>query len=163
MQSLEISLNDTADTERLGKALADLRPAPVVIYLQGDLGAGKTTFSRGFIQAYGHRGPVKSPTYTLIEPYDLPMGKVFHLDLYRLNDPSELEFLGLEDLLVQGGVCLIEWPERANPHLPPAELTIQLSHVTRGRIAQLHAHSARAQEWLHALAAHFHLISHLID
>ena len=155
MDSLELLLVDTEQTERLGRLLAQQHPAPAVIYLSGDLGAGKTTFSRGFIQACGHRGAVKSPTYTLIEPYELPMGKVFHLDLYRLNDPAELDFLGLEDLLAEAGVCLIEWPERAGPLLPPADLTIELQHANGARRVRLTAHQARAEAWLRSLAAHF--------
>jgi tRNA threonylcarbamoyladenosine biosynthesis protein TsaE len=163
MSRLELFLSDTEQTEQLGRFLAQLRLAPAVIYLSGELGAGKTTFSRGFIRACGHQGAVKSPTYTLIEPYDLPTGKVYHLDLYRLNDPAELEFLGLEDLLAEGGVCLIEWPERASPHLPPADLTISLHHADGARQACLIAHQARAQQWLVAVAAHFQSKPHLKD
>jgi tRNA threonylcarbamoyladenosine biosynthesis protein TsaE len=155
MSSLELLLPDTDATERLGRLLAHLGPAPAVIYLSGELGAGKTTFSRGFIQACGHRGAVKSPTYTLIEPYELPAGKVFHLDLYRLNDPTELEFLGLEDLLAEAGVCLIEWPERAGSLLPPADLTITLHHANGARRVHLSAHQPRAEAWLRSLASHF--------
>ena len=163
MTSLELYLADTAQTEALGRYLAQLQPAPAVIYLSGELGAGKTTFSRGFIQACGHPGAVKSPTYTLIEPYELASGKVYHLDLYRLNDPAELEFLGLEDLLTEGGVCLIEWPERASPHLPPADLTVSLHHADGARQARLTAHQPRATAWLTTLAAHFPAKSHLKD
>lgn len=163
MTSLELNLSDATQTEQLGAFLAQLQIAPAVIYLRGELGAGKTTFSRGFIQACGHRGAVKSPTYTLIEPYELPQGKVFHLDLYRLNDSAELEFLGLEDLLAQGGVCLIEWPERATPDLPPPDLTISLHHADGERRAHLSAHSIRARQWLRSLMAHFSSISHLKD
>jgi tRNA threonylcarbamoyladenosine biosynthesis protein TsaE len=155
MSTLELFLPDTEQTEQLGRLLAQLLPAPAVIYLSGELGAGKTTFSRGFIQACGHRGAVKSPTYTLIEPYELATVKVYHLDLYRLNDPTELEFLGLEDLLAEGGVCLIEWPERASPYLPPPDLTISLSHVDGARRARLTAHQPRAEGWLTSIAAHF--------
>jgi len=163
MSTLELYLANTEQTEALGRYLAQQHLAPAVIYLSGELGAGKTTFSRGFIQACGHRGAVKSPTYTLIEPYELPTGKVYHLDLYRLNDPGELEFLGLEDLLSEGGVCLIEWPERASPHLPAADLTISLHHADGARQARLTAHQARAEAWLTALAAHFTAMSHLKD
>ena len=163
MSSLELFLPDTEQTERLGRLLAQLHPAPAVIYLSGDLGAGKTTFSRGFIHACGHRGAVKSPTYTLIEPYELPVCKVFHLDLYRLHDPAELDFLGLEDLLAEAGVCLIEWPERAGAHLPPAELIISLQHANGARCVRLTAHQPRAEAWLQSLAAHFPEKSHLKD
>jgi len=161
--SLEIQLPDTAHTEQFGKELARLNPAPAVIYLRGELGAGKTTFSRGFIQACGHRGAVKSPTYTLIEPYDLPQGKVYHLDLYRLHDPAELEFLGMADLLVEGGICLIEWPERGGAELPPPDLTIRLEYANSARRACLIAHQPRAEVWLATLAAHFADLAKLID
>jgi tRNA threonylcarbamoyladenosine biosynthesis protein TsaE len=163
MSSLELDLPDTDATERLGRMLAQLHPAPAVIFLSGDLGAGKTTFSRGFIQAYGHRGAVKSPTYTLIEPYELPAGKVYHLDLYRLINPAELDFLGLEDLLAEAGVYLIEWPERAGSLLPPPDLTINLQHANGARRAQLIAHQPRAEAWLESLAAQFPTMSHLKD
>ena len=163
MTTLALFLPETEQTEQLGRLLAQLHPAPAVIYLSGELGAGKTTFSRGFIQACGHRGAVKSPTYTLIEPYEFPSLKVYHLDLYRLNDPGELEFLGLEDLLAQGGVCLIEWPERAGSQLPPADLTISLQHANGARKVRLTAHHARAEAWLRSLAPHFPADSHLKD
>jgi tRNA threonylcarbamoyladenosine biosynthesis protein TsaE len=163
MTNLEIFLSDSTQTERLGRCLAQLQLAPAVIFLSGELGAGKTTFSRGFIQACGHRGAVKSPTYTLIEPYELANGKVYHLDLYRLRDPAELEFLGLEDLLAEGGICLIEWPEQAGSLLPPPDLTIRLLYANEARTAQLIAHHARAQHWLQSLAAHFPANSHLKD
>lgn len=163
MSDIRLLLADTEATEQLGKQLAAEVEAPALILLRGDLGAGKTTFSRGFIQALGHRGPVKSPTYTLIEPYELPAARVFHLDLYRLNDPGELEFLGLPDLIAQGGVCLIEWPERAEGGLPQADLTIHLHHVDGARHAELIAHSPRALGWLKASLAHFQSISHLKD
>jgi tRNA threonylcarbamoyladenosine biosynthesis protein TsaE len=162
-KSLDIVLADAQHTEQLGRVLAQLPLAPAVIYLSGDLGTGKTTLSRGFIQASGHSGAVKSPTYTLIEPYEMSGGKIYHLDLYRLNDPVELEFLGLEDLLAQGGVCLIEWPERASAYLPPADLTICLYHLEQGRRARLIAHQPRAESWLQSVLAHFPATSHLKD
>lgn len=163
MSDAVIQLVDSDQTERLGQLLAQQVQAPAVIYLSGELGAGKTTFSRGFIRALGHPGAVKSPTYTLIEPYELAGGRVFHLDLYRLNDPVELEFLGLEDMLAQGGVCLIEWPEQAGRELPPPDLTLQLQHADGTRHATLIAHSPRAQAWIQPILAHFPSISHLKD
>jgi len=163
MNLLDLDLADATCTEQLGQALAALDLAPALIYLSGELGAGKTTLSRGFIQARGHRGAVKSPTYTLIEPYELSGGPVFHLDLYRLNDAAELEFLGLGDLLARNGVCLIEWPERAGDDLPPADLSIHLAHRNGARRAHLSAHNPRAEGWLTAIAAHFQSYSHLKD
>ena len=124
----EVNLADEAETVSLGQQLAQRLSAPQVIYLQGELGAGKTTFSRGFLQGRGHVGSVKSPTYTLVEPYEhLAEGPVFHLDLYRLGDPGELEYLGLEDYLSAEGILLIEWPERAAQQLPQPDLEITLA------------------------------------
>jgi len=124
----EVRLTDEAATVSLGQQLAQRLSAPQVIYLQGELGAGKTTFSRGFLRGWGHVGSVKSPTYTLVEPYEhLAEGPVFHLDLYRLGDPGELEYLGLEDYLSAQGILLIEWPERAAQQLPRPDLEITLA------------------------------------
>lgn len=116
-----------------GAALAGVCPAGCVIHLLGDLGAGKTTLVRGFLRARGHDGPVRSPTYTLIEPYELAGGAVYHLDLYRLGDPEELEYLGLRDLLGGEATLLIEWPERGEGWLPPPDLVLDIAHREAGR------------------------------
>ena len=152
---LELYLEDEAQTERLGRLLAGTVAAPALLFLRGDLGAGKTTLSRGFIQACGHTGPVKSPTYTLIEPYELGGRRIFHLDLYRLSDPGELDYLGLDDMLGDETILLVEWPERGSTYLPAVDLEISLQHREQGRQATLHAHNRRAQDWLARLAAHF--------
>lgn len=107
------------DTAALGAALARAVTAPCTIALEGPLGAGKTTFVRGFLRARGHAGPVRSPTYTLVETYPLTDGLLHHLDLYRLADPEELEYLGVRDLVTADAIWLIEWPERGRGFLPP--------------------------------------------
>ncbi len=106
-------LSDEFSQEALGARLADVCTVPMLIFLEGDLGAGKTTLARGFLRGLGHRGAVKSPTYTLIEPYEIDGRKVYHLDLYRVADPAELDYLGLREMLAEEAVLLIEWPERA--------------------------------------------------
>lgn len=162
-KSASFYLADESDTEALGRKLAEQKPDAAVIYLVGDLGAGKTTFSRGFIQACGHMGNVKSPTYTLIEPYSLPSGEVYHLDLYRLADPAELEYLGMDELGMDNVISLIEWPERGRDYLPPPDLTVELNHRGVGRQATLTAHTPAAMAWLDAATAHFEQISHVSD
>ncbi len=114
------------DTAALGAALARLVAAPCVIALEGPLGAGKTTFVRGFLRARGCEGLVRSPTYTLIETYPLDEGPVHHLDLYRLADPEELEYLGVRDLVTDDSIWLIEWPERGRGFLPPFDRHVRI-------------------------------------
>ena len=124
---------DQEQQEQLGARLADCSPATLIVYLKGDLGAGKTTLVRGYLRGLGYRGTVKSPTYTLMEPYRIDGKSVCHLDLYRLADAEELEYLGIRDLLQEETVLLIEWPERGEGVLPGADLTIQISHREHGR------------------------------
>ncbi|MDN5869411.1 MAG: tRNA (adenosine(37)-N6)-threonylcarbamoyltransferase complex ATPase subunit type 1 TsaE [Nitrococcus sp.] len=128
-------------TTALGAQLATALPVSCRIDLSGPLGAGKTTLVRGLLRALGHIGPVRSPTYTLIENYQIADRRLYHLDLYRLSDPEELEYIGLRDLLDAPAVLLVEWPERGASLLPTADLIIALSVVETHRLAQLAAHT----------------------
>ena len=124
---------------------------PLTIELQGELGAGKTTIARGWLRGLGFEGRVKSPTYTLMEPYDTPAGAAMHLDLYRLADPEELEFLGLRDLSDGSTTLLIEWPGKGVGHLPPADIRIALAYEGEGRRVNLAAHTKAGKGWLDGL------------
>ncbi len=126
-------LADEAETVAFGEQLAArLRPG-MLVFLQGELGAGKTTLVRGILRALGHPGAVKSPTYTLLEPYDLPSCLVYHFDFYRIVDPQELEFIGLDELLDSAAIKLMEWPERAAGSLPAPDLVVRMRVAGEGR------------------------------
>lgn len=133
---LDIRLTGEPEQLAFGTALAavlDGPPQRLLVFLEGDLGAGKTTLVRGFLAGLGHRGAVRSPTYTLIEPYDAGGRRVYHLDLYRIADPEELEYLGLREMLAEPAVLLVEWPERGIGWLPQADLTIRIEHLGAAR------------------------------
>ncbi len=113
--------------------LAKNNHSSILIYLVGDLGAGKTTFSKGFIEGCGYQDIVRSPTYTLVEPYDFDDFSVYHFDLYRLLDPEELEYMGIRDYFEKTSVCLIEWPEKAEGLLPPADVKMSFTYSQNSR------------------------------
>lgn len=153
-QSLTRSLflPDEAATRHLAEQLALQLPADTAgwrLLLQGELGTGKSTLARALIQSLGHDGPVPSPTYTLIEPYVLSIGPVYHVDLYRIGSDEELEFLGWDEL--GDGLALIEWPERAPALLSQADICIEMRYAKTGRDVALRASSDRGAAWLGTL------------
>ena len=146
-------LADAASTDRLGLQLAAAMPASGVVYLRGDLGAGKTSLARAMLRGLGATGPVKSPTYTLIERYPLHGGDAAHLDLYRVAAQSELEFLGLQDLMPEVRLWLVEWPDHGLRALPPPDLEVVLSIANEGRRIRIDAATAAGRNWLAQMPA----------
>jgi tRNA threonylcarbamoyladenosine biosynthesis protein TsaE len=135
---VRLTAGSAAETRAIGARLASAlleadEPGPLVVGLTGDLGAGKTTLVSGLLGALGHAGPARSPTYTLIEPYRLAGRDVNHCDLYRLRDPTELDDLGIRDLLAPRSLLLVEWPERAGNRLGIPDLSLQLGYLDEGR------------------------------
>lgn len=131
--SLDLPGLDEAALVQMAQRLAPVASHGLVVHLHGDLGAGKTTFARALLQTLGVGERVKSPTYSLIESYPLARNNAHHLDLYRLADPEEVEWLGLPDLADPDALILIEWPERGGERIPPADLRIELSHAAAQR------------------------------
>nr|VFK43813.1 MAG: tRNA threonylcarbamoyladenosine biosynthesis protein TsaE [Candidatus Kentron sp. TC]VFK44274.1 MAG: tRNA threonylcarbamoyladenosine biosynthesis protein TsaE [Candidatus Kentron sp. TC]VFK58479.1 MAG: tRNA threonylcarbamoyladenosine biosynthesis protein TsaE [Candidatus Kentron sp. TC] len=125
---------DADAMERLGGELARTWQKGGIIYLQGELGAGKTTLARGIARAFGITEPVKSPTYTLVESYRAPSLRIYHLDLYRLQDPEELEYIGIRDYFDEKALFLIEWPERGTSSIPSADAEIFIEVLASGRL-----------------------------
>lgn len=145
-------LKDAEATNALGATLAQTRPARGVVYLQGDLGAGKSTLARALLRALGVTGAIRSPTYTLVERYPLDGGgEAWHLDLYRIGDGAELEFLGLDS--DEATLWLVEWPERGGGYLPDADLRIRLAVAGDGRSVDIAAPTGAGQAWLARLQA----------
>lgn len=133
----QIFLPDSKATETAGGKLLPQLPQKAIIFLHGDLGAGKTTFVRGLLRAAGITGAIKSPTYALIEEYETPERKIFHFDLYRLAEPDELEWIGIDDYLNQDALCFIEWAEKGECVLPRADIVISLSQKEAGRLLEI--------------------------
>ncbi len=134
---MKFHLNDEQSTLDFGAKLATQLPKKGVVFLHGSLGAGKTTLVRGILQAAGHSGSTKSPTYTLVEPYQLSDRKIYHFDLYRIADPEELEYMGFRDYLDEIALCFIEWPVKGGDFLPKADLEISLSYEGEQRSIKL--------------------------
>ena len=140
-----LSLKDEFETIALGAKMASALCGGEIIFLQGELGAGKTTFVRGLLNALGHSGNVKSPTYTLVEPYSITGLDVYHFDLYRINNPEELEAMGIRDYCDGKAICLFEWPEQGAGVLPEPDITLFLSHLSSGREVEIKSHSGTGE------------------
>ena len=145
-------LPDPAATEALAAALARTRPERALVFLEGELGAGKSTLARAWLRALGVTGAIKSPTYTLVERYPIPGGEAAHLDLYRLAAAAELDFLGLDELAAEATLWLVEWPERGGGGLPAPDLRVRLVTEGAGRRIRLEPGSEAGRAWLARLA-----------
>ena len=142
---MKLIVPDEQAMHATGRQLACTAARPGVIYLEGDLGTGKTTLVRSLLRGLGYTGKVKSPTYTLVEPYTLADLTVYHLDLYRLTDPEELEWLGIRDLHRGDELLLVEWPRQGAGHLPPADLVISIEYHGDGRLLRVRALTSRGK------------------
>lgn len=148
---IPLNLPDEAATLALGARLAGVLQGGLAIWLQGDLGAGKTTLVRGLLRGLGYEGKVKSPTYTLVEPYVISGLYLYHFDLYRFVDPEEWEAAGFRDYFNEQSVCLVEWPDKAGDLLPPADIEITLAPSGSGRSAVLSAGTELGKRCIEAL------------
>lgn len=153
--AIEKMLHSESELEAFAAQLASLASPGLVIYLKGPLGAGKTTFARGFLRGLGYADVVKSPTYTLVEPYSFTGDLTcYHFDLYRLADPEELEFTGVRDYFNASSICLIEWPEKAAGYLAEADIECELAHDEQGRKMKLSSCSAKGERLVLSLKAY---------
>ncbi|MFT7558180.1 MAG: tRNA threonylcarbamoyladenosine biosynthesis protein TsaE [Flavobacteriales bacterium] len=143
----EFTLYGESKTVEFGRALAKSARYGSCVHLHGDLGAGKTTLCRGFIRSMGHSAAVKSPTYTLVEPYEFNGRQVFHFDLYRVSDPEELEYIGIRDYFHPKSLSLIEWPDKGAGMLPEPDLVLDLRVVGLGRRLTVQSSSELGREW----------------
>lgn len=153
MSGITVYLADEAATVAFGARLAGLTAGHGILFLEGDLGAGKTTLSRGLIRGLGHQGAVKSPTFTVVEPYEIGEVRAYHFDLYRLADPEELEFMGIRDYFAADTLCLVEWPEKGEGWLPAPDLEITLSYANEQREVQIDARTAIGEAILERLSS----------
>ncbi|VVO61519.1 tRNA threonylcarbamoyladenosine biosynthesis protein TsaE [Pseudomonas fluorescens] len=152
MSEVTLYLADEQAMSDFGTRIARVTQGHGLIFLVGNLGMGKTTLSRGIIRGLGHVGAVKSPTFTLVEPYEIGAIRAFHFDLYRLVDPEELEFLGIRDYFDDDALCLIEWPDKGAGFLPKPDLTITISPQDSGRSLNILSQGSRGEAWCAALA-----------
>ena len=148
MMQQSVWLPDEAATLAFGASLAGSLHAPLVIYLNGSLGAGKTTFARGLLKGLGYTGTVKSPTYAIVESYGLPQCTVHHFDLYRFAEPEEWHDAGLDDLTGAGCICLIEWAEKGGSNVPAADICLDFTAKDNGRCCTVRPATARGESVL---------------
>lgn len=156
MTELTQYIPDEGTMLRFGKKLAEVlvkqpKDNAIVLYFNGDLGAGKTTLTRGMVQGLGYQGNVKSPTYTLVEEYSIAGKMIYHFDLYRLADPEELEFMGIRDYFADNTICLIEWAEKGADLLSPPDLLVNIGYAENARNIELVAQSTMGQQIIQQL------------
>lgn len=145
---MKFELKTVADTEKLGAKLWEVLPSKSLVFLNGELGAGKTTLVRGVLRATGYNGAVKSPTFTIVEEYLIGGRKILHFDLYRITDPEELEWIGIRDYMAQDSLCFIEWSELGRGFLPQPDLILNLTINGQERIAEMICHSENAKSFI---------------
>ena len=150
---MKLVVHDGAAMAAVGELLAKACHDALVFYLYGELGAGKTTLVRGFMRGMGYSAAVKSPTYTLIEPYEVGARHLYHLDLYRVRDAAELDYLGLRELQDSNAILLVEWPERGEGFLPPADILLKIDYAAEGRHLSLEARSVAGEKLMREFAS----------
>ncbi|MBX9705106.1 MAG: tRNA (adenosine(37)-N6)-threonylcarbamoyltransferase complex ATPase subunit type 1 TsaE [Gammaproteobacteria bacterium] len=136
-KQMNITIHNETEMLALGQQLAQQWQAPKVVFLQGDLGAGKTTLTRGVLRGWGYEGTIKSPTFTLVEPYQFKNFAVYHFDLYRLREPDELEHIGIRDYFTDDAICIIEWPEQGQGFLPVPDVSISITVTGDSRTVRI--------------------------
>lgn len=154
-EAWQCELPDEGKVRELAYIFPQHLQTPLVIYLRGELGAGKTTFARALIQSLGYPGRVKSPSYGLLEPYFAGGIDVLHLDLYRIEDPGELDYLAIRDLFGSNSLLLVEWPEKGREYLPHADLDMHFSEAEGQRFVRLTAGSGTGEKLSRAVKMHF--------